>query len=402
MPSEGTSTSRCGEPADREGKPDAGMKPLSRTVLLVGAGHAHLHVITHSSRLRGLGARVLVVDPGEFWYSGLATGMLGGMYAPDEDRIDVRRLAARSGVEFVPDRVVGIHPEERKVILASGSDLSYDFVSFNIGSETELGQLAVAPQAPGSHPTAEPPVWPAKPISNLAGLRQHFIRGLARGKGKAIVIGGGATGCEIAANLVELAHRQDASAEITLLSRSRRLLPDRPEGPSRSVTRALRERGVRVLPGTSAIRVAPHEVRCADESLHRADAVVLATGLRPPAILQRFGLSCSREGLRVQNTLRSVDDPRIFGAGDCIDFNGRSLPKIGVFGVRQAPVLLENLAAALAGGAMSVYHPQRKWLTILNLGRGEGLAMRGRLWWRGRLALRLKDQLDRRFLGRYR
>jgi NADH dehydrogenase FAD-containing subunit len=378
------------------------MRPLDRTVVLVGAGHAHLHVITHAPRLRTLGARVIVIDPGEFWYSGLATGMLGGMYAPEEDRIDVCRLAARSGVEFIRDRVVGVHAGERRVILSSGSDLNYDLVSFNIGSETDLGHLVVAPQALDFHSTGAPPVWPAKPISNLARLREHFTERLARGQRKALVIGGGSTGCEIAANLVELADRQGASAEITLLSKSPRLLPDRPEGPSRSVTRALHERGVRVLSGTEAIRIAPREVRCADGSLHRADTVVLATGLRPPAILQRFGLSCSREGLQVQNTLRSVDDPRIFGAGDCIDFNGRSLPKIGVFGVRQAPVLLENLSAALAGETMSVYHPQRHWLTILNLGRGEGLAMRGRLWWRGRLALHLKDQLDRKFLGRYR
>ncbi|TVR55958.1 MAG: pyridine nucleotide-disulfide oxidoreductase [Gemmatimonadales bacterium] len=378
------------------------MKPLNRTVLLVGAGHAHLHVITHAHRLRTLGAQVMVVDPGEFWYSGLATGMLGGMYAPDENRIDVRRLAARSDVDFIPDRVVGIHPEKRKVILASGGELDYDLVSFNIGSETDLRHLAVASQARNPHSTAVPPVWPAKPISNLARLREHFTECLAQGQGKALVIGGGATGCEIAANLVELAHRQDAAAEITLLSKSPRLLPDRPEGPSRSVTRALHERGVRVLPGKAAIRVTAPEVECADGSLHRAETLVLATGLRPPVILQEFGLSCSREGLQVKNTLRSVDDDRIFGAGDCIDFDGRSLPKIGVFGVRQAPVLLNNLSATLAGGAMSVYHPQRRWLTILNLGWGEGLAMRGRLWWRGRLALRLKDQLDRRFLGRYR
>lgn len=81
---------------------------------------------------------------------------------------------------------------------------------------------------------------------------------------------------------------------------------------------------------------------------------------------------------------------------------GCSLERHGVFAVRQAPVLLNNLAAVLGGGPLDEFQPQERWLSILNLGAGEGLALWGRLSCQGSLALRLKDLIDRHFLDGYR
>jgi hypothetical protein len=61
-------------------------------------------------------------------------------------------------------------------------------------------------------------------------------------------------------------------------------------------------------------------------------------------------------------------------------------------------VLLVNLLANLEGTPATEFRPQRLYLWIINLGDGTALAMRGGLWWRGRLAFRLKDWIDRRFL----
>ena len=101
-------------------------------------------------------------------------------------------------------------------------------------------------------------------------------------------------------------------------------------------------------------------------------------------------------------TLQSIADERIFAAGDCIRLEGHRLPKLGVFGVRQAPVLLHNLRAFLQGRPLQTFRPQPRCLAILNLGDGRGLALWGPLHWQGQLSLRLKDAIDRRFLARYR
>lgn len=79
-----------------------------------------------------------------------------------------------------------------------------------------------------------------------------------------------------------------------------------------------------------------------------------------------------------------------------------ALPRLGVYGVRQAPVLLHNLAARLASRPLQRYVPQRQALAILDVGQGKGLAIRGRFWWAGRLSLAWKSRLDRGFLRQFR
>ncbi len=82
------------------------MKPgTPRTVFLVGAGHVHLHVAARAEEFVERGARVILIDPSEFWYSGLATGMLGGSYEPAEDQVNPRALIEAHGGEFIQDRV---------------------------------------------------------------------------------------------------------------------------------------------------------------------------------------------------------------------------------------------------------------------------------------------------------
>mgnify|MGYP006304448379 CR=1 FL=1 len=103
-------------------------------------------------------------------------------------------------------------------------------------------------------------------------------------------------------------------------------------------------------------------------------------------------------GIHVDATLRSPADERVFAVGDCARFLPSPLPRIGVFGVRQAPVLLHNLAAAVAGDALAEYHPQRRWLSILDLGDATGLLLYGPFWFMGRPALWLKQRLDRGFV----
>ncbi len=104
----------------------------------------------------------------------------------------------------------------------------------------------------------------------------------------------------------------------------------------------------------------------------------------------------------MNSRLESLSDPSLFAVGDCADFVPRRLPRLGVFGVRAAPVLLHNLLSLATKRPRKAYRPQKIWLSILNLGNDQGLLRWGRFWWTGKLSLRLKDYLDRDFLRRYR
>ena len=205
------------------------------TVVLVGAGHAHLHVTAHARELVRR-ANVVLVDPDDFWYSGLATGMLGGMVDASEDRVAVAALAAKSGVQHIRSRVVSIAAHERYVTLADGRRLPYDLLSFNIGSEVDHARIEIDQEW----------VYCAKPIVNLERLRSHLEATFAHGRSlSVVVIGGGPSGCEIAANIDGLARRRGARAEIQVVTSATRLL-DGHGRASRTITAAFARRGIAV------------------------------------------------------------------------------------------------------------------------------------------------------------
>lgn len=371
------------------------MEP-DRRVVLIGAGHAHLHVASRAAEFRRHGAELTLIDPDAFWYSGLATGMLGGLYDRELDRVDPEPLLRRAGGRFIRERVVDIDRSNCVVSLQTGDRLTYDLLSLNVGSEVALGALTPLPEG----------AWPAKPIRGLWELRARLeerFRADPDDPVRVIVIGGGPTGCEIAANVDALARVWGARVRVTLVSDQDRLLADRRRRVSRRVARCLTGRGVEVLTRTEITEIDEGAVLVRGGGSIPWDLAVVATGLRAPEPLAELGLEVGPDGgLLVDQTLRSVDDSKLFGAGDCVYILGHPLPMLGVYAVREAPILANNLLAALGGDSLQEYRPQKRCLTILNLGLGNGLALWGPFHWLGPLSMWLKDRIDRRFLAKYR
>lgn len=366
------------------------------TVLLVGAGHAHLHVAARAGEFARLGARLLLLDPGHFWYSGMAAGVLGGRYPSSADRLDPGALIRAAGGDFLAGRAIGIEPGRRVVHLADGGTLDYDRLSLNVGSEVAALPAGAA---------GDSDVWPVKPVANLRALHRVVGDRLAGGTARLeiVVAGGGASGCEVAANLAVLGRGRPGTLRITLCARGGRLLPGAPAAAARRLAAHLSRLGVAVLTGAEVAAKRGTTVDLADGRRLRADMLAIATGLRAAALTRSTGLPWDeRGGLRVTAALHSEADPRVFAVGDCAHFLPRALPKLGVYGVRAAPTLHRNLLASLDGRALRAYRPQARHLAILNLGDGTGLATWSGLWWHGRAAMRLKDRIDRKFMAGYR
>lgn len=366
------------------------------TIVLVGSGHAHLHVVSRAAALRKEGAKVVLVDPDTFWYSGLATGMLGGMYEAADDQVDPRALAQANGVEFIQDRVESVDASRRRLRLKSGAELTYDYLSLNVGSRVKSDAIAGAEN--------DPSVWMVKPISNLWKLREHLESCFHEGRvPRVAVVGGGPTGCEIAANLMALAAHHRVDMRVTLIARGEVLIKNAPEGAGRALERKLAERGLTILKHTSITRREGAALIAEDGRRIEADLVVLGTGLVAAGLVYETGLPTDeQEGLRVSRKLNSIADPRVFASGDCAALEGHKLPKLGVFGVRQSRFIHGNLLASLEGKPLKEYKPQKRYLAILNLGDGSALSTWGPLWWNGRSSMWLKNWIDRRFLKRYR
>jgi len=362
-------------------------------MVFVGAGHAHLHALKHCARYAGRGHECVVVSPGAFWYSGLATGVLGGRYPAELDRIDVATLVRDAGGRFIADRVTALEPTARRLVLASGESLRYDVASLNLGSST---------RPVDGEPEFADSCYAPKPVKRLFDLRDELTDAVRRGDTppRLVVAGGGPTAFELAANLLGLGERLGTRFDVALIAGGGPLIEQLPRGAARTLAASLRRRGLALIEGEKAVRVVAGGVVTDRGRSVPCDRFVNATGLRPPPLLGESGLAVDEAGaMVVDEHLRSVSDPAVFGGGDCIRPAEGAIDKVGVYAIREAPVLLANTLAAMNGEPPpETFRPQKKYLWIMNLGDGTGLAARGRLWYRGRLAFRLKDWIDRRFL----
>ena len=105
--------------------------------------------------------------------------------------------------------------------------------------------------------------------------------------------------------------------------------------------------------------------------------------------------------MRVNRYLQSTAYGNIFGGGDCIYFQEAPLDKVGVYAVRQNPVICHNLLAALDGAPLQAFKPGGKYLLIFNLGDATGIFYKWSILFGGRLAFRFKDYLDRKFMREF-
>ena len=247
--------------------------------------------------------------------------------------MDIGSLVRQGGGSWRRERLLGIDPASRTVRLESGA-LTYDVLSLNLGSETH--------PLPGE----DERVFPIKPLPHLWRLRERLEAAQAAGESLRVVIaGGGASGCEIAANVRAVA---GPAAEVTVVAHGQTLAPAFSAGTGRALKRWLEGHGV-VLKMETSISHLENKVAVAEQGDRIPfDYLVNATGLYPPAVLSDSGLPVSERGeMLADRFLRSTGDERIFGGGDCICFKPHPLAKVGVYAIRESPVLFHNLLATL-------------------------------------------------------
>lgn len=351
-------------------------------LVLVGGGHAHIEVLRAFAMDPVPGVRLSLVSPGAAtYYSGMLPGFIAGEYSLREITIDLEPLARRAQAKFHRTMALGLNPRAQELTLATQGKLKYDLISFDIGSNsrplpaTDMNDTRILATRPFSVLLERLRAW-----DKVVHEAQRLLR-LA-------VVGAGAAGFELA---LALARRYNGKAglggkvKVTLYDGAGRLNANK--------LGILGRCGVRVESGKK-ISSSPFP--------ELADLAVVATGAASPALFRGHALADSDGYLRVNEFLHVPDFPNVFGAGDCVSLVGaRRIDKAGVFAVREAPVLAENLRAALRGKALTRYRPQRRYLRLLNLADKRAVLEYGPLQGTAGVFWNLKDSIDRKFMEKY-
>jgi NADH dehydrogenase FAD-containing subunit len=322
---------------------------MGKHLVLIGAGHAHLTCLKELRDFVDRGHRVTVIGPDtHHYYSGMGPGMLGQTYRPQEIRFNSQRMAEAGGAGFVKGLVSQVKPEERRLVLTSGEEILYDVVSFNIGSGIPKEGVTIR---------NETRVFTVKPIEQLMKAQQALLERLGEKPMEVLVVGGGPAGVEISGNIWRLATEHKGTLNLTLLA-GRRLMSNFPDKVRNLVLSSLQRRGMRVVEGSRLTEIQEGRALLTDGRELSFDFLFLALGVKPPSLFRDSGVPTGADGgLLVNEFLQSVAHPEIFGGGDCISFQPQPLDKVGVYAVRQNPVLLANLLAALEGRPLRPFQP---------------------------------------------
>ncbi len=364
--------------------------PVTRDVVLVGGGHAHALVLRKWGMKPLPGARLTVITPDPTApYTGMLPGFVAGHYARDELEIDMIRLARFAGARVVPARAIGLDRENRRVEVSGRPPVAYDVASINVGI------TAILPDLPGF---AEHAV-PAKPLGLFADRWQAYVTRVENGElaPRIAVIGCGIAGAELA---LAMHHRlRDRAPKIHILEERDALSGASPRARAK-LNAALAEAGVDVIDGARVIEVHADRVETKKGPVP-ATFIVSAAGANPQNWIAQTGLEQDGGFLCVDRYLRSVSDKSIFAAGDCAHMTHAPREKAGVYAVRQAPYIHDNLRASLGAGRLREYRPQADYLKLVSIGRQSavadwyGLAPSGDWLWGW------KDRIDRKFMDQF-
>ncbi len=361
--------------------------PLSRELVLVGGGHTHALVLRKWGMSPLAGARVTLINPGPTApYTGMLPGFVAGHYTREELDIDLVRLARFAGARLILGKASGIDPEAREVTV-EGRVIPFDVLSVDIGITSAM------PDLPGF---AEHGI-PAKPLGRFASAWERFRRGA--GRADIAVVGGGVAGVELAMAMHHALDEAGREVQITIIDAARALSGTGANARGKLLSQ-LTSRGIALIEQTAIERITETSVHLADGQQIPSTFTTGAAGARPYDWLAGTGLDLTDGYLTVDRHLETAVEG-FFAVGDCAHLSHAPRPKAGVFAVREAPILYENLAARLSGGTLKPYRPQSDYLKLISLGERSALAERSGLAPSGKLLWRLKDKIDRDFMAKF-
>jgi len=366
---------------------------MSKQLVLVGGGHAHMVTLRNLHTFVDKGYGVTVIGPSKYhYYSGMGPGMLSKTYTPDDIRFATEHVVTRQGGRFVLDKVVKIDPASRTVFLENGDPLAYDVLSFNAGSYVPWDQVSGGTEG----------IFSAKPIETLLKAQARLLELLAQKAITVGIVGGGPSSLEIAGNIWQLAKDTGKYMPKIKIFAGSRLMSRFPERIRNMAYKSLRQRGIQIIEQDYSKEVRPGKIILESDSVHEVDLIFLAVGVKPSTIFRDSGLPTGPDGgLLVNKYLQCTEHPEIFGGGDCIYFQDRPLDKVGVYAVRENPVLYHNLLASLEGEELQPFDPGGSYLLIFNVGGGKGILGKNSLMFDGRLAFWIKDYIDRKFMREF-
>ncbi|MFA7505439.1 MAG: NAD(P)/FAD-dependent oxidoreductase [Burkholderiaceae bacterium] len=368
---------------------------MSEHTVIVGGGAGGLELACKLGRKLGRDA-VTLVDQHLFhvWKPSLHE-VAAGTLDIHQEGLSYEMLAHDNGFRFVFGAMIGLDAVAREVSVAAVHDetgdvlvpsrqVPYDVLVIAVGSTSNyFGVSGAAEHTVSLNSPADAEAFRLAMLKLLVAAERHRAADVEAAV-DIVIIGAGATGVELAAELREASvvhshygfRRIDPvhDVRITLLEGADRILAPLPEKVSKAAAALLGERQVRIETGCRVTEITESEVVDAQGRRFPADLVVWAAGIKAPELLGTLGLRTARNGaIEVGPDLRVVGHDSVFALGDCAFFvspDGTPVPPRAQAAHQQASFLYKALVARARGdrGAPHGRYVYRDYGSLVSIG----------------------------------
>ena len=347
-------------------------------VVVVGAGFAGLSAVR---ALRKAPVDVTLVDRHSYsTFQPLLYQVATGALNPGDITYGVRSFASRTGVaHFRKGLVTGLDPDARQLTLDVGPPLDYDRLIIANGVTTNYFGV------PGARENAYPIYTRAEALAvrdRMTGYLDHIAATGETAGASVVVVGGGATGVEMAGTLAELRNTvlptrfpelDPDQVRVVLLEMTDKVLAPFAPKLREYAAGQLRARGVELRLGATVAEVRPDRVVLGDGSEIPAQMTIWATGVAAHENVGKWGLRQGRGGrVLVGRDLRVADRPEIFAVGDAGMIEDEPLPQLAQPALQTGTHAGRTIAAELAGKPVKPFSYFDKG-TMATIGRGSAV-----------------------------
>ena len=351
-------------------------------VVVVGAGFAGIQT---ARKLADLGCRVTLVDKHPYnTFQPLLYQVATGGLNPGDVTYSLRNFAGKhAGVGFTCGAVNGIDTQARTVSLEDGRELTYDYLVIGVGVTANFFGL------PGVAEHALPMYTRAQAIAcrdAVFGELEHYAALPEEQRSRdlnIVVVGGGATGVEMAGSLAEMRSTGVPSMypeldrkkiKVHLIEAGPVLLAPFDHALQEYTYDEMVKRDVDVRLNTAVSRIDAGLVTLNGGEQIESDVVIWGAGVGPYAWVKALGLELGRGGrLVVDNMLRVKGQERVFAAGDCSIIEDQPLPQLAQPAMQMGVHIADQIAAHARGEALSAFEYWDKG-TMATIGRNAAVA----------------------------
>ncbi|MES9815490.1 MAG: NAD(P)/FAD-dependent oxidoreductase [Candidatus Thiodiazotropha sp.] len=367
-------------------------------IIVVGGGAAGLELATRLGRKLGKPGRaeVTLIDAtrSHVWKP-LLHQVAAGTFDPAQHALGYLaharwnhyhfRLGVMSDLDRIGRKVIlaPLHNDKGEELIPSRS-FAYDYLIFAVGSvSNDFGIPGVLEHCLMLDTKSQASAFQQQLLEALIRANtQH--EPLQEGQLDVAIVGAGATGVELAAQLHQVTRQiaqygfeiiePDRHVRLHILDAGPRILPALPEKLSGQVRLELERLGIQVHLSETVTEVTAEGVHTASGQVIPAAVKVWAAGIKGPDFLGRLGLAANRiNQLRVNGDLTLEDDDRIYAIGDCaacvMNEQGDLVPPRAQAAHQQASFAAKALERQIKGQSFNKRYVYRDYGSLVTLGR---------------------------------